>query len=142
MGAELTRKRTSWGPEGLCTRIEVRDIYTEDRKLSKVERDLLRKTCSECPVFKECRAWAIVHSLDYFIAGMMPYEVAALRANEIEKWGYEAYKWGWLEESNLLTKAQLTKFAVQLKEERRRARRPRVEYSLDFTLPTTPTFSI
>lgn len=142
MGAELTRKRTAWGPEGACTRIEVREIYTEDGKLSKWKRDLLRKTCAGCPVFKECRAWAIVHSLDYFIAGMMPYEVAALRANEIEKWGYEAYKWGWLEADNLLTKAQLAKFAVQLKEERRRARLPRVVHTLDFDLPDIPSFSI
>lgn len=142
MGAELTRRRTSWGPEGRCNRIEVRDIFTEDGKLSKRKRDLLRETCAECPVFKECRAWAIVHSIDYFIAGMMPYEVAALRANEIEKWGYEAYKWGWLEEPNLLTIAQLNKFAMQLKEERRRARRPRVEYSLEFDLPAVPQFQI
>lgn len=124
MGTELTRKRTSWGPEGACTRVEVRDTYTADKKLNKKERKELRDTCAGCPVLRECRAWAIVHSLNYFIAGMMPYQVAALRSNEIEKWGYMAYKWGWLEADNLLTEAQILMFKKRLKDELYRKRHP------------------
>lgn len=143
MGAELTRKRLSWGPEGACNDPLIRESYTQDGKLDKRTRDLMRRKCrEECPVFKNCRAWAIVHSLDYFIAGMMPYEVAALRSNEIEKWGYEAYKWGWLEEPNLLTKAQLQKFAEQLKTERRRARQPVAALPSVFEQLVVPEFSL
>lgn len=143
MGAELTRKRTSWGPEGACNSSVLRDAYTQDGKLKKRDRDAMRKTCrEECPVFRNCRAWAIVHSLDYFIAGMMPYEVAAIRSNEIEKWGYEAYKWGWLEQDNLLTKAQLTNFAIQLREERRRARKPPAALPESYDIFVAPEFTL
>lgn len=91
----------------------------------------MRKTCGACPVRRNCRAWAIVHSVNYFIAGMMPYEVAAIRKNEIEKWGYEAYKWGWLEEPSLLTVEQIQKFREQLKDELRRKRKPVIELNSD-----------
>ena len=124
MGTELQRKRWSWGPEGACNTSQVRDAYIQDGKLKKTARDAMRKECAACPVLRNCRAWAIVHSTQYFIAGMMPYELASIRKNEINKWGYEAYKWGWLEDDNLLTVEQLARFAVQLKAERYRQKHP------------------
>lgn len=142
MGAELTRKRTSWGVDGRCTDPTIREAYTQDGKLNKRIRDEMRKTCKECPVLRNCRAWAILHSTDYFIAGMMPYEVAAIRSNEIMKWGYEAVKWGWLEEPNLLTKEQLGKLKQQVHDDRRKSRRTPSELPETFEVTDFPDFSM